>query len=405
MSLVPLDQAKAHVLANVAPLAPLTVPVGSALGLVAAESVPASSPFPPFDNTAVDGFAVRAADVSGASPSTPARLRIVGTAAAGAAPATPVGAAEAIRIMTGAPIPEGADAVVMVERTSESGGWVDVLEPVAPAANIRRAASDVRAGDVVVAPGTVLGPAHLALLATAGRATVAVVPRPRVGVLSTGDELVPPGEPLGPGQIYDSNRIALIGQIRLAGFEPLDLGCVRDDPAAIEEALRDGTASCDALVTSGGVSMGEFDYLKSVLDRIGEMRWMQLAIKPAKPFAFGTVAGKPVFGLPGNPVSSMVSFELLARPALAAMSGRSEIERVPVMAVADEPFRRKEDGKIHFVRVQASRGGKGELRVRSAGGQASYQLTAMAAANALAVLENGTGVDAGEPVPCLLLDR
>jgi len=224
-----------------------------------------------------------------------------------------------------------------------------------------------------------------------------------VGVLSTGDELSDEPGPLRPGQIRDSNRPTLLALLRGSGCEAVDLGLVPDDEEAIAAAVRRGTQECDAVLTSGGVSVGDFDLVKTVLDRLGQMRWMQVAIRPAKPFAFGTVDGTPVFGLPGNPVSSMVSFELFARPALRQMMGHTQLDRPRARAVADEPLRRTPDEKIHFVRVVAAMGADGRYHLRSAGGQGSHQLAAMAAANALAVLPDGDGVAAGAEVDTLLL--
>ena len=204
-------------------------------------------------------------------------------------------------------------------------------------------------------PGEVIGAGHLGVLAGIGVGEVLVHPRLRVGVLSTGDELVEAGEPLAPGQIRDSNRATLLALVASEGWQAVDLGLIRDEEAAITEAIQKGASSCDAVLTSGGVSMGDIDLVKVVLDRIGEMRWMQIAIRPAKPFAFGLVDGTPVFGLPGNPVSSMVSFELLARPALRRMAGHTETMRPEIPAIAAEPFARRPDGKVHFVRVVAER--------------------------------------------------
>jgi molybdenum cofactor synthesis domain-containing protein len=223
--------------------------------------------------------------------------------------------------------------------------------------------------------------------------------------VSTGDELVDDGSPLRPGQIRDSNRPTLVAMVQQAGCEAVDLGVVADDEAAITAVLERGLAECDALVTSGGVSMGDFDYIKVVLERMGAMQWWQVAIKPAKPLAFGMIADKPVFGLPGNPVSSMVSFELFARPALRQMMGHRGGERFrPVVnAVADEALRRRPDGKVHFVRVVASARDGGGWRVRSSGTQASNLLRAMALANALAVVPDGDGVAEGEDVEVMLL--
>jgi len=403
---IPLEEALAHVLERVAPLAPRRFPLAVAAGLVLAEAVTSPEDVPPFANTAMDGYAVRAADTAGAAPDAPVRLPVVGEVAAGHPAARALDAGEAMRIFTGAPMPDGADAVVMVERTErlDDGATVAVLVEVESGLHVRSAGDDLRAGDAVFAAGEVISPGHLGVLAGIGAADVLAHPRPRVGVLSTGDELAPAGEPLGPGQIRDSNRIALLALVAQSGFDPVDLGLIRDDEAAISAAIEEGAATCDAVLTSGGVSMGDIDLVKVVLDRLGEMRWMQIAIRPAKPFAFGVVGERatPVFGLPGNPVSSMVSFELLARPALRRRSGRTDLQRPEVPAVAGEPFRRGRDEKVHYVRVVAERRADGVLSVRSAGGQGSHHLTAMARADGLAVLPDGDGLTEGDAVGVLL---
>ncbi len=394
-----LDDAREVVLAGCAVGHPRAVPLGDALGLVTSVDIDAAEPVPPFDNTAMDGFAVRAADTAGATADAPARLAIVGTLAAGAAPDFTVGPGQAVRIMTGAPLPAGADAVVMVERTTvvDDGATVAVDVAVEPGNHLRRAGDDLQAGQQVFPAGTALTPAHLGVLASVGVRRVPVFPRPRVGVLSTGDELVDGPEPLGPGQIRDSNRRMLLALVARADCEPVDLGRIADDEDAIAAAFEAGAADCDALISSGGVSMGDFDFVKVVLDRLGDMRWMQVAIKPAKPLAFGTIGTTPVFGLPGNPVSSLVSFELFARPGLRKMLGHAALDRTRLRAVADEDLRRRPDGKIHFARVVATYT-DGAFHVRSTGGQGSHQLAATAAANALAVLRDGDGVAAGEDV-------
>jgi molybdopterin molybdotransferase len=402
---ISLDEARAHVLERVAPLHPSPVPLAEAHGCVLAEPVRAPEDVPPFANTAMDGYAVRALDTAGATAATPVRLPVVAEVAAGHPAERALQPGEAMRIFTGAPVPAGADAVVQVERTErlDGGTAVAIHAEVVPGTHLRGAGDDLRAGDDVFTAGELLSAAHVGVLASVGVTHPVVVPRPVVGVCSTGDELVEAPEPLRPGQIRDSNRRTLLALLDRAGVPGVDLGIVRDDEDAIAAAIERGTTRCDALVTTGGVSMGDIDLVRVVLDRLGDMRWMQIAIKPAKPFAFGVVAGTPVFGLPGNPVSSLVSFELLAGPALRRMAGRSRILPVEVPAVAAEPLRRAPDGKTHFVRVVAERDEGGRLAVRSAGGQGSHQLAAVARANALAVLPDGDGADAGHEVRLLLL--
>ena len=401
--MIPLDEARGIVLAGCTRLPAVRVPIDEAIGLTTSEPIVSTEAVPPFANTAMDGFAVRAADTAGA----PVSLTVVGTIAAGAAPDIPVGEGEAVRIMTGAPIPPGADAVVMVERTemAEDGGTVLVLHAAEVGDHVRPPGEDVAAGAEVFPAGTKLGAGHLGVLASIGLFDVPVYRRPRVGVLSTGDELVDDDRPLQPGQIRDSNRHTLLALVRSAGCEPVDLGVAPDNEGVITQTLERSLAQCDALLTSGGVSVGDFDYVKVVLDKLsgGAMRWMQVAIKPAKPLAFGVIDGKPVFGLPGNPVSSMVSFELFARPGLNVLAGTLRVITPTVRAVAHEDFARRPDGKTHFVRVLAEWGDDGRLHVQSSGGQASNLLRAMALANALAVLPDGDGVRAGDDIEVQLL--
>ncbi len=404
MSLIPLAQAQREVLEGVRPLPTRRVSLSDALGCVLAEAVFAPADVPPFANTAMDGFAVRAADTDGA----PVTLEVVGTLAAGAVPEVSVGPGQAVRIMTGAAMPAGADAVAMVEitRPGPAERMVVVEQEVAGGLHVRAAGDDIASGDEVFGPGEVLGPGHLGVLASVGASEVEVHPRARVGVLSTGDELVEGGGALHPGQIRDANRPALMALVGQSGFDAVDLGIARDDEAEITRALERGVEGCDAVLTSGGVSVGDFDLVKVVLDRLtgGAMRWMQVAIRPAKPLAFGTADEVPIFGLPGNPVSSMVSFELFARPALRLMSGHRQLERSRAVAVADEDLPRHPDGKLHLVRVQARRGDDGLVHVRSSGGQGSHMLRAMALADALALVPDGLGVGTGERVEVMLLD-
>ncbi|MBO0693308.1 MAG: molybdopterin molybdotransferase MoeA [Acidimicrobiaceae bacterium] len=405
--MIPLAEAQERVLAALRAAKPANTGIDEALGRVLAETVTARDDIPPFANTAMDGYAVHAADLAGASPEHPARLRVVGTLAAGAAFEGTVGQGEALRIMTGAPFPNGADAVAIVETTTTDGDTVLISAPVEQGAQIRAAGGDVVAGQEVFPAGTVLGPGHLGVLASVGRLEVSVVPAPVVGVLSTGDELVEGDVPLRPGQIRESNRHALLGLLRRDGYVGVDLGIAPDDAEVIRARILDGVGSCDAVLTSGGVSMGDFDLVKKVLDEIGEMDWMQVAIRPARPFAFGTVGTTPVFGLPGNPVSSMVSYELLARPALRRLAGHADgaLRRRSVPAVVDDDScNPRPDGRTVYVRVKASVEADGRWHVRSAGSQGSHQLTAMAHADALAVVPDRQGVPAGGTVQILVLD-
>jgi molybdenum cofactor synthesis domain-containing protein len=402
--LIPLEEARAHVLDRVKAMPAVRLSTAAAYGCVLAEPVIATEAVPPFENSAMDGYAVRATDTLGA----PVELPVVGVLAAGADPATiTVGPGQAARIMTGAAMPAGADAIVIVEQTEslDDGGRVRIDVAARPGDHIRRAGDDIHLGDLVIEAGAQLSAAHLGVLASLGVVEVTVVPRLRVGVLSTGDELVEGNAPLKPGQIRESNRHTLLPMLAEAGCDPVDLGLIRDDRAAIAAAIENAVATCDALLTSGGVSMGDFDEVKAVLsERADDMRWMQIAIRPAKPFAFGTLGGTPVFGLPGNPVSSIVSFELLARPALRKMMGHrdDELDRPLLTATADDELRRHPDGKVHYARVViAAR--DGSLHARSAGGQGSHQLAAMAAANALAVLPDGDSVRVGDEVDVIPL--
>ena len=406
--MISLEEARARVLADCPPGPPQPVALADALGLVLAEDVDAAEAVPPFASSAMDGYAVRAADVLGAAGTAPARLRVTGTLAAGAAPAAPVGPGEAIRIMTGAPLPPGADAVAIVELSRLAQGDPDVVEILAPAevgAHIRPAGEDLAAGQRVFPAGTALGPGHLGVLASVGRVELAAHPAPVVGVLSTGDELVEGGGPLGPGQIRDSNRLTLLSLLRRDGFGAVDLGIARDTEDDIRRRITEGCERCDAVLTSGGVSMGDFDYVRAVLDGLGRMNWMQVAIRPAKPFAFGVLAGTPVFGLPGNPVSSMVSYELLARPGLRRLAGHpgDRLVRPAVRGVAVAALTCPGDDRVTYTRVVAEPGPDGRLRVRSAGGQGSNLLWPMALADALAVLPPGPGVPAGGAVDVLVL--
>jgi molybdopterin molybdotransferase len=403
--MIPIEDARKFVFDNVPALTPVRLTLWQSLGCVLAEDVTAAEDVPPFENTAVDGYAVRAADTASATADAPVELDVVDEIPAGKAPSIPVGPGQAIRIMTGAPTPPGADAIVMVEDTErlDDGARVRVLRSVNVGDAYRPAGDDIRAGELVFRAGTEIRPGVLGVLASVNRREVLVVPCARVAVLSTGDELIDDGTPLAPGQIRESNRTMLVGAVTQAGCVAVDYGVVRDDEAALEAVLRTAASECDAIVTSGGVSMGDYDVVKAVLSQIAEMTWMQIAIKPAKPFAFGLLDGTPVFGLPGNPVSSLVSFELLARPALRRMMGQPTPDRVRVLAVADDGLKRRPDGKVHYQRVYGSFGADGRYHVKTTGPQGSHQLAATAAANALAEIHEGDGIAPGGDVEVLIL--
>jgi molybdopterin molybdotransferase len=408
---IPLDEVQASVFGAVDVLEPVDAHRNDALGLVLAEAVRSPEAVPPFANTAMDGYAVRAADTAGATASAPARLRVVGELPAGRAPTIAVGPGEAIRIMTGAPMPDGADAVAIVELTERDGeNGVLVREEAQPGQHVRRAGGDLEAGQVVFGAGTVLGPAHVGVLATVDAQFVRAFPRARVGVLSTGDELVESG-PLAPGKIRDSNRPMLLAMLERAGADPVDLGSAVDDEDSTTATLADAVVRCDAVITSGGVSVGDYDYVSAALERVAatdpvgasRVDWYQVAIKPAKPLCFAMVLGTPVFGLPGNPVSSFVSFELFARPALRRMMGHADWFRPRVTARAGEAISRKRDGKIHFDRVVVRWVDDGYVAV-GVRNQESNALAASAAATGLAVVPDGEGLPAGSEVTVMLLD-
>jgi molybdenum cofactor synthesis domain-containing protein len=412
--MTPLEDAQEFVLRSCPPMAPVEISRLNAGGLVIAAWVVSAEIVPPFDNTAVDGYAVQAADVAAAAEQ-PVELIVVGEIAAGAAPDRPIGPGETIRIMTGAPLPEGCDAIVMVEDSERLGlddagvERVRLSATVPVGAAIRHAGDDVKVGEEMFPAGTRITPAIEAVLASINAQTLLVYPRLRVAVLSTGDELIDDGSPLKLGQIRESNKTMLAAMLAEAGCEVVDLGVVRDDEAELERVLRSAALDCDAIVSSGGVSMGDYDVVKAVLGRIADMTWMQMAIKPAKPFAFGTLTrddgtAVPIFGLPGNPVSSLVSFELMARPALRRMMGHSRLARTSLVAVADTDFKRSTDGKVHFARVNGEFADDGRFHIRPVAAQGSHQLAATASADAMAVIPDGDGFPAGADVAVLLLN-
>ncbi|HWP28561.1 MAG TPA: gephyrin-like molybdotransferase Glp, partial [Chloroflexota bacterium] len=333
-SLLSVDEALAAILEKIPVLEPEEVFLDEALGRVLAEDIYADIDVPPFDNSAMDGYAVIAADTAPATPERPVVLRVVADLPAGYLPQTPVRHGEAVRIMTGAPMPPGADAIVRVEDTARGEGVVLVYAPTRPGRDVRRAGEDVRAGERILPRGTYVRPAEVGMLAMLGRRRVRVIRRPRVAVLTTGDELVDVDEPLTPGKIRNINLYSLIAQVRWCGGEPISLGVARDTVEELEAKIRAGMAA-DLLVTSAGVSVGDYDVVKTVLDKLGQIDFWRVNMKPAKPIAFGRIGNTPMFGLPGNPASSMVAFEEFVRPAILKMQGRRALRHPTLQAVAE----------------------------------------------------------------------
>jgi molybdopterin molybdotransferase len=402
---IPLGEAQDYVRSMLVPLHPVEVPLEEALGCVTSESVIARELVPGFDNSSMDGYALQAADTVIA----PVKLRVIGTILAGDIASSRLSSGEAMRIMTGAPLPAGADSVCMIEETSddESGHTVVIRRAVTAGENVRRPGEDVVIDQILIEPGVELVGAQIGVLASQGFESVRVHPRPRVGVLSTGNELSGPGATLEPGKIRDTNRPMLLALLRESGFAVCDLGISRDDPVSIAEALQRGVDTCDVVVSTGGVSVGDVDYVKTVLADIcdGQARWMQVAIRPGKPFAFG-VAGskkKPIFGLAGNPVSTRIGFEMFVRPTLQYLSGYQEFERTRVNMTLDCPINRSRDGKLHLVHVTGRLHDDGQWHIESAARQGSHLLNAVAGANALALVPDGEGIEIGETVSALLL--
>ncbi|MEE9607299.1 MAG: gephyrin-like molybdotransferase Glp [Myxococcota bacterium] len=383
-----------------------TVPLRAALGRVLAESVAASRDLPPVDNSAMDGYAVRREDVSTASAARPVALRVAFELAAGASAEGAVAAGQAARVLTGAPIPPGADAVVRQEDTERDGDRLSVRVAPAPREHIRDAGEDVRAGEEVLVAGAVVGPAQVGMLAALGRSLVAVHQRPRVAILSGGDELVEPDGAISGGRIVSSNSYSLAAQCQELGAEPVYLGIARDTPEDLERRFRAGLGA-HVLVSSAGVSVGDRDYVRAVLEKLGcELLFWGVEMKPGFPLAFGRFAGAGgalVFGLPGNPVSAMVSFEQFARPALRKMAGRRRWFRPTLQAVVAERLAKK-PGRLHFVRVELERC-DGRVIARSTGSQSSGVLRSMTGARGLLVFPaEATELREGDTATVQVLD-
>jgi molybdenum cofactor synthesis domain-containing protein len=409
--MIALQEARSFVLGACKVLPSGNVPIDDALGCVAAESVVAREPVPPFANSAKDGYALRSVDTVDALRSkAPVRLDVVRSIMAGAALDVHIGPRQAARIMTGAPLPHGADVVCMLEdaRNESCGSVVLIDRPFSAGESVRPAGEDVSVGQKILDIGDQITPGHIGVLAGQGLGHVDVFRVPRMGILSTGDELAPDLGPLSSGKIRDSNRHSLLALVRREGWNAVDLGIVGDDEAQITGTLDAAVVVCDAIVTSGGVSVGDLDVVKHVLQERsrGMFRQMQVAIQPGKPFAFGLSGAKetPVFALPGNPVSAMVSFELFVRPAGRLMAGHRVLARPIARAIAEANFEREPDGKTHFRRASLHLDNEGRWRVRPLSGQDSHRLLTMAQSNCLVVLPNGRGVPVGCWVRVMLTD-
>lgn len=404
-----VEQARELLLARVGRLEAEALPLLDALGRVLARDATSDIDVAPFDNSAMDGFAVRAADLAGASEETPGELEVVAHIGAGDWWEGEVGPGQAARIMTGAPVPAGADAIVMVEFAAALrgdggvGSRIALSREPAPGEHIRRRGEEVRAGEVVLAADERLGPAGIGLLASTGHAVVEVYRRPRVAVISTGSELVEVDERPGPGKIRNSNSYSIAAQILAAGGVPVRYPIVPDDLASTREAFSRAARETDFIVTSGGVSVGDFDFVKPVLEELGELTFCKVKMRPGNPQTMGSISGVPFFGLPGNPTSTYVGFEIFVRPALRLMQGMTALDRPVVEAMLAHDVRKKQDRR-YYLRARLSRGEDG-LEVALAGSQSSALLTAAHLGNCFMVLPEGEGaISAGTKVACMRLD-
>jgi molybdopterin molybdotransferase len=395
-------EAHARLLAEVAPIAGHEfLALRNALGRILAADIVAPHDVPPHDNSAMDGYAVSCASLAGAGEN---RLTVVGSSFAGHAFAGRVGPGQAVRIMTGGVLPAGADAVVVQEVTRVEADGVVVPAGQRSGQNIRRAGEDLARGAVALAAGRRIGPAELGLLASLGQVEVAVKRRLRVAFFSTGDELAALGTALAPGQIYDSNRYTLHGLLARLGAEVIDLGVVADRPEALETTLREAARMADAIITTGGVSVGEADFVREILAKVGEVKFWKLDIKPGRPMAFGKIGEAWLFGLPGNPVAAMVSYTQFARDALLRLAGCDPLPVRPLLTVPAANAINKQAGRREYLRGAVA-AVDGRWQVRTTASQGSGMLRSMAEANCFVVLpEDCAGVQAGDSVEVQLFE-
>lgn len=395
--MLPLEDAQALLLSHIQPLDAETVSLHEAGHRIAAVDLPAPIDLPPFDNSAMDGFAIRAADVATARAASPVTLQLIGEVPAGSVFQGAMVPRTCVRIFTGSPLPAGADAVIMQEDTLTDGTSVQVLEAAKPWENIRLRGEDLKRGAVALTRGSRIGIGRLALLAALGAKSLSVARRPVVGILSTGSELREAGRPLAGGEVYESNRIAIAALATAAGAIPRIYPLVRDTADATHAAILQAFRECDAVISTGGVSVGEHDHVKAAFQRAGgELEFWKVAIRPGKPFVFGRREGKCLFGLPGNPVSAFVTFLLLTRPALLRMQGATEVGLPKARGTLAQPLSNPAQRR-HFVRVIIDASGA----VRSAGIQASHALSSLGGANGLLDLQPGAALAAGTEVDVL----
>ncbi|MDD5126640.1 MAG: molybdopterin molybdotransferase MoeA [Dehalococcoidales bacterium] len=409
--MITVEEALTKILEHARVLETEKVPILDSLGQVLAEDIISEINIPPLDNSAMDGYAVRAGDTSGASRQSPMLLKVIDTVSAGALAAKEVTAGTAVRIMTGAPVPHGADAVVRFEDTDENRrkqpiSEIGILYPASAGLNLRYAGEDIAKGAAVLNKGTVIRAAEIGVLASLGRQKVSVIRRPVVAVLATGNELVEIGQPLAPGKIYNSNSYSVAALVKKYGGIPRILGIARDSADELTAKIRQGIEA-DMLITSGGVSAGDYDIVKEVLAKEGEIGFWTVRMKPGKPLAFGTIKGKnkliPHLGFPGNPVSTMITFEMFARPALLKMMGKQKLDKPMVSAILEDPVINTDERRI-FARAIVSKR-NGQYFARLTGPQGSGILTSMSQANGLAIIpEDRKGASKGETVRVIMLD-
>jgi molybdopterin molybdotransferase len=390
-----LEDAQQRIISAIQPLSAESVSLWDAAGRVLAQSVVSPLSLPVFDNSAMDGYAVRSSDVAQANANSPVMLKCIGAVAAGGSFGSSVGSKTCVRLFTGSPFPAGADAVVMQEDTRVSGDSIEVLDAVKPWENVRLTGEDVKRGATLATSGERLNAAHLALIGAVGLACVQVARRPLIGILSTGDEVVEAGQPLGPGQIYESNRVAIASLVRQVGGVPRPLPLVRDSLGATRAALEQAFAECDAVVTTGGASAGEHDLVKPAFETMGgALEFWKIAIRPGKPFVWGRLGAKFLFGLPGNPVSAFVTFLLLTRPAILKLQGAENVSLPSHAGILAEAMHNR-GPRRHFIRVTVDGAGQ----VRSAGMQGSHVLSSLARANGLVNVPPETLLPIGASVP------